>query len=76
LAQAATTPTEHLVSVVSELGLEPRGTPGCLAVALPRQQPMPDTAVAVPGPAMASPVFPTAAKPTLLPGDGITSDQP
>ena len=75
LVQAATTPTKHLVSVVSELGLEPRGTPGCPAVALPRQQPMLDSAVAVSGSAMASPMFPTAAHPTLLPGDCVTSDQ-
>jgi len=75
LAQAATTLTEHLVSVVSELGFEPRGAPGCPAVALPRQQPMLDSAVAVPGSALASPVFPTATNPTLLPGDCVTSDQ-
>jgi len=75
LARAATTPIEHLVSVVSELGFEPRGTPGCPAVALPRQQPMLDSAVAVPGLALASPVSPTATTPTLLPGDGVTGDQ-
>jgi len=75
LAQAATTPTEYLVSVVSELGLEPRGAPGCPVVALPRQQPTLDGAVAAPGSTLASPVFPTAAKPTLLPGDGVTSNQ-
>jgi len=75
LAQVATAPMEHSVSVVSEPGYESRGTPGCPAVALPRQQPMLDLAVAVPGSAPASPVSPTATKPTLLPGDGVTPDQ-
>jgi len=75
LAQAATTPTEHLASVVSELGFEPRGAPGCPVVALPWQQPTLDDAVAALGSTLASPVSTTATKSTLLLGDGVTSDQ-
>ena len=75
LAFAAAAPTEHLASVVSELSIEPRGAPGCPVVALPRQQPTLDDAVVAPGSALASPVFPTAAKPTLLLGDSMTPNQ-